>query len=154
VYERELKIAKRSHDYITFMMLDIDFFKQYNDTYGHIMGDFALQKVANVLKKCFKRPGDFVFRLGGEEFGVLILDTDELNSARLAKDLCKMVKEEKIEHKASKVANIVTVSVGVMSCIADETLDSEELIKTADEMLYKAKETGRDRYMITSEVIH
>ena len=153
IYERELKRAKREKKYVTFMMIDIDFFKQYNDTYGHIAGDHTLQIVARVIKSCFKRPSDFVFRLGGEEFGVLLLDTDELNSARLAKELCKKVKEQGIEHKASKVADVVTISVGVVSCIADEVLDGDELIKRADDMLYQAKEGGRDRYMITSEVI-
>ncbi len=153
IYERELKRARRDKKYITFMMIDIDFFKQYNDTYGHIAGDHALKIVAQVIKNCFRRPSDFVFRLGGEEFGVLLLDTDEINSARLAKELCKKVKEQAIEHKASLVAGAVTVSVGVVCCIADETLEDETLIRRADEMLYKAKESGRDRYMITSEVM-
>ncbi len=153
VYERELRRAKRDKKYITFMMVDIDYFKQYNDTYGHIAGDHTLKIVAKVIKSCFRRPSDFVFRLGGEEFGILLLDTDEINSARLAKELCRKVKEQGIEHKSSLVADVVTVSVGVVSCIADESLDDEVLIKRADEMLYEAKESGRDRYMITSELI-
>lgn len=82
IYERELKHAKHTKYYITFMMLDIDFFKQYNDTYGHIEGDFTLKTVAHVLKSTLKRPSDYVFRLGGEEFGVLLLETDESNSAK------------------------------------------------------------------------
>ncbi len=152
VFERELQRAKREKQYVTFMMIDIDYFKQYNDTYGHIAGDRTLQRVAQVIKSCFRRPSDFTFRLGGEEFGVLLIGTDEIGSARLAKELCKKVKEQKIEHKASKVADVVTVSVGVVCCIADEMLSGDELIKRADEMLYKAKEGGRDRYMITSDV--
>ena len=153
IYERELRRAKRDKKYITFMMVDIDYFKQYNDTYGHIAGDHTLQIVANVIKSCFRRPSDFVFRLGGEEFGILLLDTDEINSARLAKELCNKVKEQAIEHKSSQVADVVTVSVGVVSCIADESLDDEVLIRRADEMLYAAKESGRNRYMITSELL-
>ena len=152
VYDREVKRAKRDKKYITFMMIDIDYFKQYNDTYGHIAGDHTLQIVAKVIKSTFKRPGDFVFRLGGEEFGVLIIDTDELNSARLAKMLNLNVKAQAIEHKASKVADVVTVSIGVACCIADSSLDEEELIKKADDMLYEAKENGRNRYHITSEI--
>lgn len=152
IFERELRRAKREKKYVTFMMIDIDYFKQYNDTYGHIAGDHTLKIVAQVIKSCFKRPSDFVFRLGGEEFGVLLLDTDEINSARLAKTLCKKVKEQGIEHKASKVADVVTISVGVVSCIADEMLQGDDLLKKADEMLYKAKESGRDRYMISSEI--
>ena len=152
IYEKELGRAKREKSYISFMMIDIDFFKQYNDTYGHIAGDHTLQIVSKVIKSCFKRPGDFVFRLGGEEFGVLVVGTDEIGSARLAKEVCKKVKEQNIEHNSSTVADVVTVSVGVVSCIADEMLDGDELIKRADDMLYKAKEGGRDRYMITSDI--
>ena len=133
-------------------MIDIDFFKQYNDTYGHIAGDTTLKEVAKVLKECFKRPSDYVFRLGGEEFGVLLSDTDELNSARLAKELCKKVKQKGIEHSASKVADVVSVSVGVACCIADDSLDDEILIKRADDMLYEAKKGGRDRYMIATDI--
>jgi len=101
MYDRELKRAKRNKTYITFMMLDIDFFKQYNDTYGHLEGDAALKKVAKVLKKRLKRPSDYIFRLGGEEFGVLLSETDETNSARLAREICDTVRSEKIAHKNS-----------------------------------------------------
>jgi diguanylate cyclase (GGDEF)-like protein len=150
VYERELKIAKRSHDYITFMMLDIDFFKQYNDTYGHIEGDFALKSVAKVLKDTLRRPSDYVFRLGGEEFGVLLSGTDESNSAKLARDICDAIRARELKHENSKVNEFVTISIGVVCCIADEALNGDILLSRADEMLYKAKESGRDRYIITS----
>ena len=152
VYERELKRAKRTHSHITFMMLDIDFFKQYNDTYGHIEGDNALKAVANVLKKTLQRPSDFVFRLGGEEFGVLLTQTDESNSAKLARDIGDAIREEKIEHSGSSVNEFLTISAGVVCCVADDALDEDILISRADEMLYEAKETGRDRYIITSNV--
>ena len=152
VYERELKQAKRTHGYITFMMLDIDFFKQYNDTYGHIEGDFALKSVAKVLKDTLQRPTDFVFRLGGEEFGVLVTQTDEANSAKLARDICDAVRERKIKHEASNVNEFLTISIGVVCCKADDKLNDEILISRADEMLYEAKDTGRDRYIITSNV--
>jgi diguanylate cyclase (GGDEF)-like protein len=134
------------------MMLDIDFFKQYNDTYGHLEGDFALKSVAKVLKDTLKRPSDYVFRLGGEEFGVLFSETDESNSAKLAREICDMVKAREIKHENSKVGEFLTISIGVVCCIADEALDDEVLISRADEMLYKAKESGRDRYIITSNV--
>ncbi|MCK4875138.1 MAG: diguanylate cyclase [Sulfurimonas sp.] len=152
VYERELKRAKRTHSYITFMMLDIDYFKQYNDTYGHIEGDFALKSVAKVLKDTLKRPGDFVFRLGGEEFGVLLTETAESNSAIIARNICDFVRGREIKHENSKVSEFVTISIGLACCIADEALDEEILITRADEMLYKAKDSGRDRYNITTNV--
>ncbi|WP_457748385.1 GGDEF domain-containing protein [Sulfurimonas sp.] len=150
IYDREVKRAKRNKSYITFMMLDIDYFKQYNDTYGHVEGDYALKSVAKALKDKLKRPGDYVFRLGGEEFGVLLSDTDETNSANLARELCDAIRSREIKHEASKVNEFLTISVGVVCCIADEALDEEVLISRADEMLYEAKESGRDRYVITS----
>jgi len=152
VYEREIKRAKRTHSYITFMMLDIDYFKQYNDTYGHIEGDKALKSVAKVLKDALNRPSDFVFRLGGEEFGVLLSETSESDSAMVAANICDLIRGVKIEHKGSRVNKFLTVSIGVACCIADEALDEEVLISRADEMLYGAKESGRDRYDITTNV--
>ncbi|MCF6309028.1 MAG: diguanylate cyclase [Sulfurimonas sp.] len=152
VYNRELKRAKRTHSYVTFMMLDIDYFKQYNDTYGHIEGDFALKSVAKVLKDALKRPSDFVFRLGGEEFGVLLTETAESNSSVIARNICDFVRAREIKHENSKVSEFVTISIGVACCIADEALNEEVLITRADEMLYKAKESGRDRYNITTNV--
>ena len=117
IYDRELKRAKRTHNYITFMMLDIDYFKQYNDTYGHIEGDFALKSVAKVLNDTLKRPGDFVFRLGGEEFGVLLAETSESNSATIARNICDAIRGREIKHKNSKVNEFLTISVGVACCI-------------------------------------
>jgi len=152
VYSRELKRAKRTHSYITFMMLDIDFFKQYNDTYGHIEGDFALKSVAKVLKDTLQRPSDFVFRLGGEEFGVLLTQTDESNSARLARDIGDAIRARGIKHSGSSVNEFLTISIGVVCCIADDALKEEILLTKADEMLYEAKDTGRDRYIITSNI--
>ena len=152
VYERELKRAKRNHTYVTFMMLDIDYFKQYNDSYGHVEGDAALKSVAKILKDTLRRPADFVFRLGGEEFGVLLIQTDESNSAKLAREICDAVREREIKHDKSKVNQYLTISAGVVCCIADEALNEDILISRADEMLYEAKETGRDRYIITSNV--
>jgi diguanylate cyclase (GGDEF)-like protein len=152
IYDRELKRAKRTKSYITFMMLDIDFFKQYNDTYGHIEGDFALKSVAKVLKDSLKRPSDFVFRLGGEEFGVILIDTDESNSAKLAREICDKVKAREIKHESSKVNEFLTISIGVVCCVADEALDEKILLSRADEMLYEVKHSGRDGYIITTNV--
>lgn len=152
VYDREIKRAKRNHSYITFMMLDIDYFKQYNDTYGHIEGDAALKSVAKVFKDILKRPSDFVFRLGGEEFGILLTETPESNSAAVAINICDAVKAREIKHEGSKVNKFLTISIGVACCIADEALNEEVLISRADEMLYSAKESGRDRYSITTNI--
>ncbi len=152
VYERELKRAKRNNAYITFMMLDIDYFKQYNDTYGHIKGDVVLKKVASVFQDILKRPSDYVFRLGGEEFGVLLTDTSETNSASVAQSICDAVRASQITHESSKIDKYITISIGVACCIADGALDEELLIAKADETLYKAKEGGRNRYELTTEI--
>ena len=152
VYERELKRAKRAKSFITFMMLDVDYFKQYNDTYGHIQGDLALQSVAKVLKESLKRPSDYVFRLGGEEFGILLSETDPLSSGKIAAGLCDAIRAEEIEHKGSNAGAFLTFSIGIVCCIADDSLDDELLLSRADETLYKAKKAGRDRFMITTDV--
>lgn len=151
IYERELKRARRAKSYITFMMLDVDYFKQYNDIYGHLDGDAALKAVAKVLKERLKRPSDYLFRLGGEEFGVLLSDTDPHNSTKIAQSLCDALRQEQIGHVGSKVSDVLTISVGGVCCIADEVLDDEVFLSSADEMLYKAKESGRDRAVITTE---
>ncbi|WP_345992411.1 diguanylate cyclase [Sulfurimonas sp. HSL-1716] len=153
VFEREVKRAKRVKNQITFMMLDVDYFKQYNDTYGHIEGDKALKEVARVLKSVLKRPSDFVFRLGGEEFGVLITDVDAQDSATLAQKICTEMEESKIPHSGSKVSDYLTLSIGLVSCIADEALNEEDIIKQADKKLYEAKESGRNRYIMSNGVI-
>jgi len=152
VYDKELKCAQRSNDYITFMMLDIDYFKQYNDTYGHLKGDEALKVVAQTLKHTLKRPSDYIFRLGGEEFGVLLTSTDESNSAKLSRDICDAIRGQKIDHKNSLAHEYVTISIGVVCCIADAALNGNILLSCADKMLYKSKEGGRDRCTITSNV--
>jgi len=152
VYDREIKRAKRSNSNITFMMLDIDYFKQYNDTYGHIEGDFALKSVAKVFKDILKRPSDFIFRLGGEEFGILLTEVNEENSAIIARNICDAVKEREIKHEGSKINKFLTVSIGVACCVADDALDDEVLISKADEMLYRTKENGRDGYSITTNI--
>jgi len=151
IYARELKRAKRAKSYITFMMIDVDYFKQYNDFYGHLEGDAALKSVARVLKERLKRPSDYVFRLGGEEFGILLIDTDELNSAKIAHELCEGLHMSEIKHNASKISQYLTISIGVVSCIADSSLDDDVFLSRADEMLYRAKEAGRNRYVITTD---
>jgi len=152
VYKRELQRAKREKSYITFMMLDIDYFKQYNDTYGHIEGDFALKSVAKILTDTLKRPTDFVFRLGGEEFGILLTHTDETNSAKLARDIGDAIRARGIKHEASQVSQYLTISIGLVCCVADNSLNEDILLSKADEMLYEAKDGGRDRYRISTDI--
>lgn len=153
IIDREIKRAKRANSEITFMMLDVDYFKYYNDTYGHIEGDNALKAVASVLRTVLKRPGDYVFRLGGEEFGVLIVETSPLESESVALKICQELELRKIPHAKSQVSEYLTLSVGVVACVGDETLFEEDMIKQADKKLYEAKESGRNRYAMSYGVV-
>ena len=151
VFEREIKRAKRERSTLAFMMLDIDFFKQYNDTYGHLKGDEALKKVASLLQRILRRPNDFLFRLGGEEFGVLLTQTTQKESEMLAQKICEDIKEAKIQHSGSAVSEFLTLSLGVAIFVADESLDGDTMMSMADKMLYEVKESGRDGYKMVTQ---
>ncbi len=139
----ELNRAKRENITFSLMIIDVDFFKQYNDTYGHQAGDLALEKVSEVLKNKTNRASDFAFRLGGEEFGIITaLPKDKsLEFATLIKD---SIQSLKIEHNSSKISKFITVSIGVVSKQSDELTNSDELYKEADDCLYEAKKLGRN----------
>ena len=131
-----------------FIMVDIDFFKQYNDTYGHDMGDETLKKVANTLKDYFSKKYEFVFRLGGEEFGVVLFDTNENILENCLKTMNSRVLELQIEHKNSKILDIVSISMGAIIYEPNTYISANKLYKLADECLYKSKESGRNKYTI------
>lgn len=150
VYEREYKRALRANKSITFMMIDIDFFKQYNDTYGHLQGDVALQSVARTLKTSLLRPGDFVFRLGGEEFGVILTETDAHNSREMAKRLGFNIESLGMEHKGNKKSGLLTISIGAICIVPTESMNNEALLHSADSNLYAAKEQGRNTVVFTT----
>lgn len=150
VYDREIKRAQRSSKPLTFIMVDIDYFKQYNDTYGHLQGDIALQNVARILKSSLLRPGDFAFRLGGEEFGVILTDTDCANSRQMAERLRFNVESLNMEHKGNKNTGIVTISLGAICITPTMNIGDEDLLHTADINLYAAKERGRNQVVFTT----
>lgn len=150
VYERETKRALRASKSISFMMIDIDFFKQYNDTYGHLQGDIALQSVARVLKTSLQRPGDFAFRLGGEEFGILLSDTDCATARKMAEVLRYNVESLGMEHKGNKKMGIVTISIGGVCITPTEGMGDEALLHSADTNLYAAKERGRNQVVFST----
>ncbi|MDD5051820.1 MAG: diguanylate cyclase [Sulfuricurvum sp.] len=152
LYDREYKRSIRSGRAFVFMMLDIDYFKQYNDTYGHIQGDQALQAVAKVLKSTLQRPGDWGFRLGGEEFGIILTDTECDSSRQMGEKIRAAIEGLKIEHKGSKVAPILTVSIGAICIIPLPNMGDEALIHAADTNLYAAKERGRNRVVFTTSI--
>lgn len=141
------ELAKRNHNVVSIIMCDIDHFKQVNDKYGHIIGDFVLKDIANILKNSLKRKSDFLARYGGEEFMIVLYETD----IHAAEELCSTIQKnlqdvDKFEYKDIKL-NSVTMSFGFSSMIPDETSEYNDLIKTADIALYQAKQNGRNCFV-------
>ena len=143
----EINRAKRENNNFSFLIMDIDYFKQYNDAYGHQQGDLALEKVANILKTRTSRASDFAFRLGGEEFGIITaLDkTKVIEFANLIKD---EIENLQIEHRASKISKYLTISIGIVLKEGEAITNSDLLYKEADDCLYEAKRLGRNSIFI------
>lgn len=145
-------ICRRYQQPLALLMIDVDHFKKYNDSMGHLAGDDVLGEVAAALKDCVFRPADECFRYGGEEFAVLLADTDEKGASFVADRICEKVSKLKIAHPASPHGN-VTVSIGVTSLIPSQDLSKEVLIKRADECLYSAKEAGRNQFFTLAQAV-
>lgn len=128
---------------LSLLMIDIDYFKKYNDTYGHQKGDSCLQKISKQIKVKLKRASDLLCRYGGEEF-VVIINGDEKEASRLAKKIKNSIYKLNIEHIKSSYKK-VTISIGISSLIASAKESPKTLIKQADEALYKSKEAGRNK---------
>ncbi|AFZ12340.1 diguanylate cyclase with PAS/PAC and GAF sensors [Crinalium epipsammum PCC 9333] len=135
----------REEAVLSLILCDIDFFKTYNDTYGHLAGDKCLIEVANAIRSATKRPADLVARYGGEEFAVILPNTDASGAMHLAELIRKIVKTLKISHLNSSEILGVTLSLGVASTIPNHQSEPVNLIRDADIALYQAKESGRDR---------
>lgn len=148
VFEKEINRAKRKNESIAFLMLDVDHFKLYNDTYGHQGGDKILSKVGGILRDFSKRSGDFAFRLGGEEFGILFHEDSFEEASRFANHLLMAVEALNIAHVKSPTSKFVTVSIGLVHKKIDNETTAEDIYKQADNNLYKAKELGRNRVVI------
>ncbi len=142
--EREWKHAMRYGYPISLLMIDIDYFKKYNDHLGHQEGDKCLIRLASVLRKFERRPGDLVARYGGEEFVVILSGTALKDAVRIAEEIRKQVMKLKFLHPESEVSDVVTVSIGVSSRVPEPGESKEELIKTADLAMYRAKAMGRN----------
>jgi diguanylate cyclase (GGDEF)-like protein len=141
----EWKRGRRFSNPMSMIMIDIDFFKEYNDTYGHIEGDQCLKKVAAALQIA-NRAGDLVARIGGDEFAVILFDTGSDGAVHLARLLQDRVLERRIAHRNSKVSDFVTMSMGISSMVPEPENDFSMLMKSADEALYQAKKKGRNRF--------
>jgi len=151
MFDRRYKDAMRQNEDLTIVMIDIDFFKLYNDNYGHGKGDEALRKVAMALKDTLKRPSDFIARYGGEEFIAIINNLPQNNIPIVANELLNAVKNLNIEHLYSKVQNKITISLGIFHKTKDLNIEKDKILASADELLYKAKNSGRDRFCSNSE---
>jgi diguanylate cyclase (GGDEF)-like protein len=146
--EQEWRRATRDATPLSLILIDIDFFKAYNDTYGHQIGDDCLKQVANMLSSKLNRSGDLVARYGGEEFVVLLPGTEVKGAAVIAKGLCAGVEALKIAHSNSQISDRVTISLGVASAIPELNSSPADLISAADQALYQAKQEGRNRVKI------
>ena len=143
-FEKELNKAIRNKTFISLVLFDVDHFKKLNDTYGHTKGDEALIKLAKCLKHSFKRGNDFTFRIGGEEFVILITNDDTKSVLSSIKHLQKKIKELNIPNEKSDASNILTISGGVVSKIPNKSDTVDSLFTLADERLYLAKQRGRN----------
>jgi len=148
IFDLEFKRTKRDKKNFILLILDIDFFKQYNDTYGHDGGDIVLRKVSDIIKTTLKRPNDYLFRLGGEEFGIITSDIEYIGVVKLCNRLLGSVMDLKIKHRASLINDFVTISIGAQIIKTSSDVNEKLVFKFADNALYEAKKQGRNRAVI------
>ncbi|WP_228155846.1 GGDEF domain-containing protein [Aliarcobacter skirrowii] len=146
------KDSKIKNTNLALMMIDIDFFKPYNDNYGHGKGDEALKIVAKTLENSIlntlDRPNDLVARYGGEEFVVLLSNIDLKELEEISNRVVKAIRDANIEHKFSKVASYLTISLGAVLYKSSNDLSIASIMKSADEALYEVKQKSRDNFLI------
>ncbi|TDA67342.1 diguanylate cyclase [Sulfuricurvum sp. IAE1] len=150
-YLKRFRDSERENRALSVMMIDVDFFKNYNDHYGHGKGDECLIRIAAALNAVLKRPGDIVARYGGEEFVVLLESIDYEGNETVAHHLLEAVRRLQIPHEYSSAAEFVTISIGIAVKTGKTT--PETLLKHADEALYRAKNEGRNRYVYYAESV-
>jgi len=138
------KSNMRSGKPLSLVMADIDYFKSYNDNYGHIKGDECIVKVAKAMAQSVKRPMDLVSRYGGEEFAVVLTETDMNGATIVAEKIRKNINDLALTNEYSSIAPYITLSLGVATIIPSQSYTTEELINRADKSLYKAKSSGRN----------
>jgi len=145
--EHEVRRARRENEPLSLIFLDLDEFKHYNDTYGHVRGDEVLQRVARTLDETFRRNGDLVARYGGEEFAVVLRGVDGRRAALYAERLRRRIWTLAIPYGASRVADRVTISGGVATTDRGAVMSAHQLLLAADAALYRAKCQGRNRIL-------
>ena len=150
-FEREWKYAVRNSTSLSVIMIDIDYFKIFNDTYGHLQGDNCLYEVAQAIMKVLKRPKDIAVRYGGEEFLIILPDTNLEGAIIIAEAIRQEIKDLEIDNLNSEISNLLTVSLGISSIIPQKTIKPKNFIAGADQALYLAKHRGRDRLEVYEE---
>lgn len=144
-FSRQLNVAQRNKLTLAFILIDVDAFKSYNDTYGHHLGDIALKTIATVLKSSIKRSNDYSFRLGGEEFGMLFSVKEDKDAQTIAEKTVQGVESLSIEHINNPASSFITISLGVCLIHPNTLLTVEEIYKLTDDALYKSKNNGRNQ---------
>ena len=143
--EQVLTVSQRNGLSVSLLVIDVDCFKQYNDTYGHLKGDECLHTVAQTIDSTTRRGSDFVARYGGEEFVCILVGQTSEEATDFANQICEQIRALAIEHKDSEVTNTVTVSIGVHTELSLSRQSAERLLQCADTALYQAKTNGRDQ---------
>ena len=149
--EREWQRASRERIPLSLILLDVDLFKHYNDTYGHVAGDQCLKRVARVLQGVTKRATDLAARYGGEEFALILPNTNQEGAIGLGEKILDGVRELGIRNASSVSGQIVTVSLGIATCIPSDSTTPDSLIMAADQALYQAKNAGRNQLQVASK---
>ena len=147
-YQREWLNAQREQQPLTLILLDIDYFKQYNDHNGHLLGDACLKQIAQILKKSVSRPRDLVARFGGEEFVLILPDTTQASAIEVVERILQSIRTADICHSTSPLDQRLSVSLGVKTIIPTQKNDKMAFLKEVDQNLYLAKEQGRNGYVI------
>ena len=151
-YSAEWRRTGREKQPLSIIMIDIDFFKKYNDEMGHQAGDECLINVADILQNALHRPGDIVARYGGEEFIALLPNTDTAGAEEIAKRMQADLNAANISHPSPESLGHVSISVGVASTVPEMDGRSDALIQAADDALYQAKENGRNQIVVAKEM--
>jgi diguanylate cyclase (GGDEF)-like protein len=155
-FDRRLELewgrARRDSRPLALILIDVDYFKDYNDLYGHQAGDACLQRIAGILRSIPQRSSDLVARLGGEEFGVLLPGTSINDAAELAEQMRTVVLELNLPHGASPATRVVSACFGVAAAVPASEDNPAALFANADAALYAAKKKGRNRVEVRAEV--
>jgi diguanylate cyclase (GGDEF)-like protein len=144
----ETQRAARAREPLSMILIDVDFFKLYNDCYGHQAGDECLRQIAGILRKAARRPADLPARYGGEEFAMVLPETTLEGAVDVAKSIQHLVAEAALPHPRSEVGAAVTLSLGISSMLPNQNTLPEQLIEHADAALYQAKHQGRNRFVV------